>query len=87
VLIDQSAAGREIDLGRFNPAKLTNMERHTAWVRLMQDGQRSERRLLHPEFFDAQSRERFEKVRNNSINTYTRPRAAIERKLARFLGR
>jgi len=87
VLIDQSAAGREIDLGRFNPAKLTNMQKHTAWVRLMQDGERSPRRLLHPEYLDAQSRKRFKAVRNNSIATYTRPRAQITRKLARFLER
>jgi hypothetical protein len=71
--------------GVFDPSQLTNMVPFSAWVRLMQDGRRSERRLLFPEFLDGVSRERFDAVRNNSIATYTRPRDQIEQKIRRFL--
>lgn len=72
--------------GVFDPAALTNMQPHTAWVRLMQNSHRTERRLLFPAYFDAQSRRRLERVRRASIATYMRPRHQIERKLAEFLG-
>lgn len=65
-IFDQSTL-RDIDMGKFNPARLSNMQPHTAWVRLMQDGQRSERQLLFPPYLDTQSRRRFIAVRNNSI--------------------
>ena len=63
------------------------MARFTAWCRLMRDGERTERRLLYPEFLDVVSRKRFRAVVNNSVATYTRPRPEIERKLAQFLAR
>jgi len=71
--------------GVFDPANLTNMEPFTAWCRLMQDGKRSERRLLCPPCCGGQSRKRFRAVVNNSIATYTRPSAQIARKIGRFL--
>jgi hypothetical protein len=85
-IFDQSQL-KDIDLGKFHPAKLTDTPNHYAWARLLQNGEAAEPRLLQTALLDAQSRRRFEAVVNRSRATFMRPRRQIEAKIARFLER